>query len=150
MDQGRLARRRRSSGASASTRSPSAGNGPTNACGPRNCTPRDRATGRSAWGQTRDSGLAWGCVSDPKRWHDAIGGCGRVWGHGRVQSVGTEHVVAAVPVFPCKTDTWWLVCSVPIVFGMIYGPDTPAGTLRFLQESLRKKFGNRVRFIPHE
>ena len=43
--------------------------------------------GRSAWGQTRDS-----------------------W-----QSVGTEHVVAATPVFPCKMDTWWLVCSVPSV-----------------------------------
>lgn len=33
---------------------------------------------------------------------------------------------------------------------VIYGPDTSAGILRFLQESLRKKWGNRVRFIPHE
>jgi hypothetical protein len=33
---------------------------------------------------------------------------------------------------------------------VIYGPDTSLGTLRFLQESLAKKWGNRVRFIPHE
>lgn len=33
---------------------------------------------------------------------------------------------------------------------VIYGPDTSEGTLKFLQESLRKKWGNRVRFIPHE
>ncbi len=33
---------------------------------------------------------------------------------------------------------------------VIYGPDTSQGTLNFLKESLRKKWGNRVRFIPHE
>jgi hypothetical protein len=33
---------------------------------------------------------------------------------------------------------------------VVYGPDTPPGTLEFLKESLRKKWGNRVRFIPHE
>jgi len=32
---------------------------------------------------------------------------------------------------------------------VIYGPDTSPATLKFLQESLRKKWGNRVRFIPH-
>lgn len=32
---------------------------------------------------------------------------------------------------------------------LIYAPDTSEGALRFLQESLRKKWGNRVRFIPH-
>ena len=33
---------------------------------------------------------------------------------------------------------------------VIYGPNTSSGTLKFLRESLRKKWGNRVRFIPHE
>ncbi len=33
---------------------------------------------------------------------------------------------------------------------VIYGPDTSPGTFKFLQESLAKKWGNRVRFIPHE
>ncbi len=33
---------------------------------------------------------------------------------------------------------------------VIYGPDTSEGTLKFLQESLRTKWGNRVRFIPHK
>jgi len=32
---------------------------------------------------------------------------------------------------------------------VIYGPDTAPGTLNALKESLGKKFGNRVRFIPH-
>ena len=32
---------------------------------------------------------------------------------------------------------------------VIFGPDTSPGTLKFLKESLQKKFGNRVRFIPH-
>ena len=32
---------------------------------------------------------------------------------------------------------------------VIYGPNTSQGTLNFLMESLRKKWGNRVRFIPH-
>jgi hypothetical protein len=33
---------------------------------------------------------------------------------------------------------------------VVYGPDTSPSTLEFLKESLRKKWGNRVRFIPHE
>ena len=33
---------------------------------------------------------------------------------------------------------------------VFYGPDTSPGRLKFLQESLAKKWGNRVRFIPHE
>ncbi|MBS0266551.1 MAG: hypothetical protein JSS02_31765 [Planctomycetes bacterium] len=33
---------------------------------------------------------------------------------------------------------------------VIYGPNTSSGTLKFLRESLGKKWGNRVRFIPHE
>jgi hypothetical protein len=33
---------------------------------------------------------------------------------------------------------------------VIYGPDTSPGTLNFLKESMAKKWGNRVRFIPHE
>ena len=33
---------------------------------------------------------------------------------------------------------------------VIYGPDTPPGTLKAVKQSLRKKWGSRVRFIPHE
>jgi hypothetical protein len=33
---------------------------------------------------------------------------------------------------------------------IIYGPRTSPGTLKFLKESLGKKWGDRVRFIPHE
>jgi len=33
---------------------------------------------------------------------------------------------------------------------VIYGPRTAPGTLRVFKESLRKKHGNRVRFIPHQ
>ncbi len=32
---------------------------------------------------------------------------------------------------------------------VIYGPDTPLQRLNAIKESLRKKWGNRVRFIPH-
>jgi RHS repeat-associated protein len=33
---------------------------------------------------------------------------------------------------------------------VVYGPDTPPGTLDALKASLQKRWGNRVRFIPHE
>jgi len=33
---------------------------------------------------------------------------------------------------------------------VVYGPDTHPQTVRDFQQSLAKKFGNRVRFIPHE
>lgn len=33
---------------------------------------------------------------------------------------------------------------------VIYGPRTSPGTLKGLKESLKKKFGNRVQFIPHQ
>jgi hypothetical protein len=32
---------------------------------------------------------------------------------------------------------------------VVSGPDTAPGTLKFLKDSLGKRWGNRVRFIPH-
>ena len=69
------------------------------------------AGGVAAWSRQSGSLIVRGTYAAQAMSPDVVlGGAG--FAAAQEEGVGTEHVVATTPVFPCKTDIVWLVCSV--------------------------------------